>query len=517
MSNRGFTIVELIVSITILAILALFIIVISEQMLLITAKTQSRNVALSLAQAKIEELRSSLLIPESFQDEPKSGYIRTVTSTYVPELEQTGTSSVIQFLRDVTVSVRTPTAFGSHTVTLQTFIQTYRPQVLFFFPQTAESCVLNSPTVLEGTIRDDGYEIPLNQIHLRTRIGTTGIWSTWTPLTSIYTDMERQIPVTGGNLLIGTTYYFTVETSGAPGDGNIQEIQVQATNTASKTNEMPLLPRGLSPYIRLITDNSPPNISVTISPTTTLTPSVQLLVTVTASDPVVGGVASDIRDLYVVLKKVTPGGEVFYWRDDGEEPFWQSGTATFYCLMSFDVSAQIYVYPGPTVTSVWPRLPFASDPIGTQCLVQVFAIDRVIGKYYDFRSLIPSEGDFPWPDVNANGRASSPVTITMKPPPSIATLAADQVTGTTARLNSLVNPNDVPSTVWFEYGLTTSYGSTTPPFILTDTSTTSFSQSIGFPPFGPLIPDTEYHFRAVVQNPWGTYYSEDLVFQTLSE
>ena len=45
--------------------------------------------------------------------------------------------------------------------------------------------------------------------------------------------------------------------------------------------------------------------------------------------------------------------------------------------------------------------------------------------------------------------------------PTVTTAAASNVSGTTATLNASVNPNGAATAVWFEYGLTTGYGSTT--------------------------------------------------------
>jgi len=46
-------------------------------------------------------------------------------------------------------------------------------------------------------------------------------------------------------------------------------------------------------------------------------------------------------------------------------------------------------------------------------------------------------------------------------PPTVTTTSASNVAGANATLNGLINPNGDPATIWFEYGLTNSYGSDT--------------------------------------------------------
>ncbi len=98
-----------------------------------------------------------------------------------------------------------------------------------------------------------------------------------------------------------------------------------------------------------------------------------------------------------------------------------------------------------------------------------------------------------------------------QPPPTVTTLAAGSITTNSATLNLSVNPNGASTTVYFQYGLTTSYGSTT--FSLTDITN---SQSYGIGTSTVLSPNTPYHFRAVAYNSGGTNYGGDLTFTTLS-
>lgn len=95
-----------------------------------------------------------------------------------------------------------------------------------------------------------------------------------------------------------------------------------------------------------------------------------------------------------------------------------------------------------------------------------------------------------------------------QPVPTVQTLAAGAITANSATLNFSVNPNGASTTVYFQYGLTTSYGSTS--FSLTGI-TSSGSYGIGI---SGLSANQTYHFRAVASNSGGTTYGNDLTFST---
>lgn len=95
--------------------------------------------------------------------------------------------------------------------------------------------------------------------------------------------------------------------------------------------------------------------------------------------------------------------------------------------------------------------------------------------------------------------------------PTVITLAATSVAGTTAVLNGSVNANNASTAVTFNYGLTTAYGNTmtaTPSPILGNTPTPVLANLVG------LIPGTTYHFRASGTNVAGTTNGSDLTFTT---
>jgi hypothetical protein len=76
--------------------------------------------------------------------------------------------------------------------------------------------------------------------------------------------------------------------------------------------------------------------------------------------------------------------------------------------------------------------------------------------------------------------------------PVVQTLVATNVDSTAAKLNGTVNGYDLPTTVTFEYGITTDYGSTVTAFQspVRGDSITHVSADIS-----GLTPGTTYHFR----------------------
>jgi hypothetical protein len=97
-------------------------------------------------------------------------------------------------------------------------------------------------------------------------------------------------------------------------------------------------------------------------------------------------------------------------------------------------------------------------------------------------------------------------------PPSVITESATEITGTTAQLNGVVFPEGNPTSYWFEYGTTTSYGTKIP---LTPQEVGSgFVVVVKQTPTG-LTQNTTYHFRLVAQSSGGTTNGKDKTFTTL--
>lgn len=93
--------------------------------------------------------------------------------------------------------------------------------------------------------------------------------------------------------------------------------------------------------------------------------------------------------------------------------------------------------------------------------------------------------------------------------PVATTSAASGVSSSTATLNGTVNANGLSTTVSFQYGLTTSYGTSVSASTLT--SSTSTSVSVGLT---SLAASTTYHCRVAATNSYGTTYGTDVTFTT---
>lgn len=487
-SNNGFSIVELIISMAIISMVAIFIVIIATEMLVFTGKTHAKDIALQLANSKIEELRSTLNIPEYAVEEPRPGYIRTVTSTYLRE-GTSPTAPVIKYLRNVTVTVRTPTELGGKTVTIFTNIQTYRPQISFFLPVTAVAYANEKDPVLEGTIRDDAYDILKSQVLFRTGNGST--WDSWTPVQYFYSDIDRNAPVTSPTLSWGITYYFTIPLL-LSGNGSITEIQVEATNTASIANIQPPTPLGASSYIRLISDNTPPVISPANSPpfqpsTTDTGPGLRISVGVQDN-------LSGVLNCYLLLEK--GNGTTEYWDESNPlTPTWSN--SPFYSAMQLNTETpSIYCWP-PLGTNTIPEIKRDET-----FRMTIYALDQTIGKFYDYLNKIPTQGvptgELIWPDIVANFStysASLPYVGTLEP-----------ILENPAKVNLKGECNTFSSTylVYFQYWeshdpANTSY---TPSKLFSSSNPVEFSEEVS------LNPTISYKYRAICETPFGTFWGE---------
>ena len=97
------------------------------------------------------------------------------------------------------------------------------------------------------------------------------------------------------------------------------------------------------------------------------------------------------------------------------------------------------------------------------------------------------------------------------PPPTVITTAATAITAATATLNGTVNANGNSSSVTFQYGLTTGYGSTATGVPSTATGSSVTLESA---PITGLTFNTLYHYRIVATNIAGTANGNDMTFTT---
>jgi N-acetylneuraminic acid mutarotase len=113
--------------------------------------------------------------------------------------------------------------------------------------------------------------------------------------------------------------------------------------------------------------------------------------------------------------------------------------------------------------------------------------------------------------TSASSNTAHVTTLSPTGPPVVITNPASYIASFSARLNGSVDPHGLTTTVYFQYGTTTSYGLTTA--IQSKTGNTYQSVSA---PIGSLTPSTTYHFRIVAVNSNGTRYGSDRTFTTLS-
>jgi len=105
-------------------------------------------------------------------------------------------------------------------------------------------------------------------------------------------------------------------------------------------------------------------------------------------------------------------------------------------------------------------------------------------------------------------------TYTIIQVPTATTGAASRITKTGATLNCMINANNASTTVTFEYGTTTDYGTTVTILYSPFTGTTTTSESYTL---SGLTPSTTYHYRVVGVNAVGTTQGNDDSFSTLLE
>jgi outer membrane protein assembly factor BamB len=111
--------------------------------------------------------------------------------------------------------------------------------------------------------------------------------------------------------------------------------------------------------------------------------------------------------------------------------------------------------------------------------------------------------------TSANSNVINVNTLSATGPPVAITNPATLIASFSATLNGLVNPHGLSTTVYFQYGPTTSYGSTTSAQTKSGNTYQNTSANIN-----GLAASTTYHFRVVATNGAGTRYGTDNTFTT---
>lgn len=103
--------------------------------------------------------------------------------------------------------------------------------------------------------------------------------------------------------------------------------------------------------------------------------------------------------------------------------------------------------------------------------------------------------------------------ITSNPKPTATTAAASTISAYGGTLNGSVNANNSSTTVTFEYGTSTSYGST----VTAEQSPISGVTAVAVSKMiTDLVPNTLYHFRVKATNSEGATFGSDMYFTTAS-
>jgi plastocyanin len=117
----------------------------------------------------------------------------------------------------------------------------------------------------------------------------------------------------------------------------------------------------------------------------------------------------------------------------------------------------------------------------------------------------------PTPAPTSTPRPTATPVPTATPAPIVTTNSASKVAAFSATLNGSVNPRGAATTVSFQYGLTTSYGSTTPVQTQNGNTVRAVSADVA-----SLLANHTYHFRIVAHNSGGTTFGPDRIFTTLT-
>jgi hypothetical protein len=115
--------------------------------------------------------------------------------------------------------------------------------------------------------------------------------------------------------------------------------------------------------------------------------------------------------------------------------------------------------------------------------------------------------------VNSGGRTNG-MDMTFTTQNIVATNAPTKITCSSAFMHGTVNANKNSTTVSFQYGLTTSYGSSIALPVLVGASSFNTPESAYMLDLSPL---TIYHYRIVGVDVYGTFYGADAAFRTTAQ
>jgi len=188
--------------------------------------------------------------------------------------------------------------------------------------------------------------------------------------------------------------------------------------------------------------------------------------------------------------------------------------ASFNRPRGLDVDASGNVYVADDMNHMIRKIIQTGYSISPSTLPEGLSFDATTGKISGTPTTTWRASNYTITGTNASGSSSATITIEVVPPaPTVSTLAADGILSSEATLNGTINSNDeyTYTTVTFDYGLTTSYGTTVTATQSPVTGTTATPVSYVL---SGLVPNTTYHFRVNGVNNGGTTNGSDLTFTT---
>ena len=175
--------------------------------------------------------------------------------------------------------------------------------------------------------------------------------------------------------------------------------------------------------------------------------------------------------------------------------------------------SSVTIHPGDTVRWTWSTTPHSSTS-GTPGVPNGLWDSGILSQGATFTHTFNTVGSFPYycrPHGLCCGMTGMVTVTNSTGPPIVTTNPATLIASFSARLNGSVNPHGLTTTFHFEYGLTTSYGATTPPQNRSGNTRQNVSANIS-----NLMANRVYHFRIVASNAEGTSFGGDRTFTTLT-
>ena len=167
-------------------------------------------------------------------------------------------------------------------------------------------------------------------------------------------------------------------------------------------------------------------------------------------------------------------------------------------------TTMVYFQYGPT-TSYGSTTPMQTQTGNTVRPITANISGLMASHVYHFRMVAHNNGG------TSFGSDRTFATLSATGPPVVTTNPATLIASFSAKLNGSLDPHGLTTMVYFQYGMTTSYGLTTAPQSRTGNTYLNISANIS-----SLSANTVYHFRVVATNSAGTRYGSDRTFTTLT-